>query len=71
MPDGLQLLSSMPALALAAGATTTLHVGNFVIASSMADELLRRRDDLGISYSSVNAAFLQDFAPVIELLDGR
>jgi alkanesulfonate monooxygenase SsuD/methylene tetrahydromethanopterin reductase-like flavin-dependent oxidoreductase (luciferase family) len=37
----------------------------------MADELLRRRDDLGISYSSVNAAFLQDFAPVIELLDGR
>jgi hypothetical protein len=37
----------------------------------MADELLRRRDDLGISYSSVNAEFLQDFAPVIELLDGR
>ena len=35
MPDGLQLLSSMPALALAAGATTTLHVGNFVIASSL------------------------------------
>lgn len=34
-PDGLQLLSSMPALALAAGATTTLHVGNFVIASSL------------------------------------
>jgi hypothetical protein len=37
----------------------------------MADELLRRRDDLGISYSSVNAAFLNEFAPVIELLDGR
>jgi alkanesulfonate monooxygenase SsuD/methylene tetrahydromethanopterin reductase-like flavin-dependent oxidoreductase (luciferase family) len=35
MPDGLQLLSSMPALALAAGATTTLHVGNFVMASSL------------------------------------
>jgi hypothetical protein len=37
----------------------------------MADELLRRRDDLGISYSSVNAEFLKEFAPVIELLDGR
>lgn len=37
----------------------------------MADELLRRRDDLGISYSSVNAGFLEEFAPVIELLDGR
>ncbi|MDX6417925.1 MAG: hypothetical protein QOG28_2545 [Trebonia sp.] len=37
----------------------------------MADELLRRRDDLGINYSSVNAEFLKEFAPVIELLDGR
>lgn len=37
----------------------------------MADELLRRRDDAGISYSSVNAEFLKEFAPVIELLDGR
>ena len=37
----------------------------------MADELLRRRDDLGISYSSVKAEFLKEFAPVIELLDGR
>jgi alkanesulfonate monooxygenase SsuD/methylene tetrahydromethanopterin reductase-like flavin-dependent oxidoreductase (luciferase family) len=37
----------------------------------MADELLRRRDDLGISYTSVNADFLEVFAPVIELLDGR
>ena len=38
----------------------------------MADELLRRRDDLGISYSSVNAKVLRkEFAPVIELLDGR
>ncbi|MBO0805904.1 MAG: LLM class flavin-dependent oxidoreductase [Nocardiopsaceae bacterium] len=37
----------------------------------MADELQRRRDDLGISYTTVNAAFLEEFAPVIELLDGR
>jgi hypothetical protein len=37
----------------------------------MADELQRRRDGLGISYISVNAAFCEQFAPVIELLDGR
>jgi alkanesulfonate monooxygenase SsuD/methylene tetrahydromethanopterin reductase-like flavin-dependent oxidoreductase (luciferase family) len=35
MPDNLQIPSSMPALALAAGATTTLHVGNFVLASPL------------------------------------
>lgn len=31
----------------------------------------RRRDGLGISYISVNAAFSEQFAPVIELLAGR
>src|SRR5579859_5851962 len=35
MPDGMQLLSSIPALALAAGATTTLRVGTFVLASPL------------------------------------
>lgn len=35
MPDNLHIPSSMPALALAAGATTTLHVGNFVLASPL------------------------------------
>jgi probable F420-dependent oxidoreductase len=37
----------------------------------MADELRRRRDALGISYISVNAAFREQFAPVVELLAGR
>ncbi len=37
----------------------------------MADELERRRESLGISYFSVNAAFAEQFAPVIELLSGR
>ena len=37
----------------------------------MADELRRRRDALGISYFSVNAAFIEPFAPVAELLAGR
>jgi alkanesulfonate monooxygenase SsuD/methylene tetrahydromethanopterin reductase-like flavin-dependent oxidoreductase (luciferase family) len=37
----------------------------------MADELQRRREQLGISYVSVNAAYLDQFAPVVELLAGR
>jgi alkanesulfonate monooxygenase SsuD/methylene tetrahydromethanopterin reductase-like flavin-dependent oxidoreductase (luciferase family) len=35
MPDGMQLLSPLPALALAAGATTSLRVGTFVLASPL------------------------------------
>jgi hypothetical protein len=34
----------------------------------MADELERRRGRLGISYVSVNAAYIEHFAPVVELL---
>ena len=37
----------------------------------MADELRRRRDTLGCSYVIVNAAFRDQFAPVVELLAGR
>jgi alkanesulfonate monooxygenase SsuD/methylene tetrahydromethanopterin reductase-like flavin-dependent oxidoreductase (luciferase family) len=37
----------------------------------MADELRRRRDEIGVSYVSVNAAFLEQFAPVVELLAGQ
>lgn len=40
-------------------------------AQEMADELQRRRDTLGFSYFSVNAAFTEKFAPVVELLNGR
>lgn len=39
--------------------------------AQMADELRRRRDVLGISYFSVNGAFIEQFAPVAELLAGR
>ena len=34
----------------------------------MADELLRRREEIGVSYVSVNSAFCEQFAPVVELL---
>jgi probable F420-dependent oxidoreductase len=37
----------------------------------MADTLLRRRDELGISYVTVNGVFADAFAPVVELLAGR
>jgi alkanesulfonate monooxygenase SsuD/methylene tetrahydromethanopterin reductase-like flavin-dependent oxidoreductase (luciferase family) len=37
----------------------------------MADELQRRRETLGISYFSVNAMFIEEFAPVVKMLAGR
>lgn len=40
-------------------------------AREMADELQRRRDAFGVSYISVNGAFLEEMAPVVELLRGR
>jgi alkanesulfonate monooxygenase SsuD/methylene tetrahydromethanopterin reductase-like flavin-dependent oxidoreductase (luciferase family) len=38
--------------------------------TAMADELRRRRDALGTSYISVNAAFYEELAPVVEKLTG-
>jgi probable F420-dependent oxidoreductase len=37
----------------------------------MADELQRRREAFGVSYISVNGAFVEELAPVVELLAGR
>lgn len=37
----------------------------------MADELQRRREELGVSYFSVNSAFLEEFAPLVDRLNGR
>jgi hypothetical protein len=37
----------------------------------MADELQRGRDTFGVSYISVNAAFFEQLASVVELLSGR
>jgi probable F420-dependent oxidoreductase len=37
----------------------------------MADEFERRRDSLGTSYVTVNAEYLEQFAPVVEALTGR
>jgi alkanesulfonate monooxygenase SsuD/methylene tetrahydromethanopterin reductase-like flavin-dependent oxidoreductase (luciferase family) len=55
-------------------ATLIAHDSLMILRGStrqIADELERRRDHLGITYSSVNAAFMDQFAPVVELLAGR
>lgn len=36
-----------------------------------ADALLRWRDEAGISYITINSGFIEEFAPIVELLDGR
>lgn len=37
----------------------------------MVEELCRRREVLGVSYTSVNAAFFEEMAPVVQALNGR
>ncbi|WP_405064132.1 LLM class flavin-dependent oxidoreductase [Kribbella sp. NBC_01505] len=37
----------------------------------MADELQRRRETIGATYITVNAGYLEDLAPVVELLHGK
>ena len=39
--------------------------------TEMADELQRRRDAFGVSYVSVNGAFFEQLAPVVERLNGK
>jgi hypothetical protein len=39
--------------------------------TDIGDELRRRRDTLDVSYVTVNAAFADAMAPVVELLTGR
>jgi alkanesulfonate monooxygenase SsuD/methylene tetrahydromethanopterin reductase-like flavin-dependent oxidoreductase (luciferase family) len=40
-------------------------------AQQMADELYRRRDQLGVTYYAVDQSFIDALAPVVELLAGR
>ena len=46
----------------------TMLRGSF---DDMAAELERRRDELGVSYVSVNSAFIEEFAPLVERLSGK
>jgi alkanesulfonate monooxygenase SsuD/methylene tetrahydromethanopterin reductase-like flavin-dependent oxidoreductase (luciferase family) len=52
MPDGTQLLSPLPALAVAAGATTTLRVGSWVLASPLRPPRLAAWDAHSLSVLS-------------------
>jgi alkanesulfonate monooxygenase SsuD/methylene tetrahydromethanopterin reductase-like flavin-dependent oxidoreductase (luciferase family) len=60
---------------IGADAATLIAQDSLVIlrggAQEMADELQRRRDTLGCSYIIVNGIFIEEFAPVVELLAGR
>ncbi len=40
-------------------------------AGAMVDKLLPLRDEIGLSYYTVSAPFLDDFAPVVDKLSGR
>lgn len=68
VPPWMQQFLGVDAAALIAHDSLTMLRGN---TRQMADELLRRRDAFGVSYVSVNAAFLEEMAPVVELLAGR
>lgn len=55
-------------------ATLIAHDSLLILCGSpqgMADELQCRRDAFGISYVSVNTAFSEQSAPVVERLAGR
>lgn len=53
---------------LAAGGSAAVLTGS---TTQMADRLLRRRETCGVSYLTVNSAYPEELAPVIELLAGR
>ncbi|HEX5401339.1 MAG TPA: TIGR03621 family F420-dependent LLM class oxidoreductase [Pseudonocardiaceae bacterium] len=70
--------SAVPAwMAGAFGLDLSTAVDNRVVAvlngtpDEIADVLLRRRDELGVSYITVNSLAMEGFAPVIERLAGK
>ncbi len=68
VPAWMQQFLGADAAALIARDSLTMLRGS---AQEMADELQRRRDAFGTSYVAVNAVFIEQFAPVIELLAGH
>ena len=68
VPAWMQRFLGTDAATLIARDSLTMLRGS---AQEMADELQRRRDAFGASYVAVNAVFIEQFAPVIELLAGH
>lgn len=62
-----RMLGTDPRELLEAGSITMLPGSP----EQIVDTLLRRRDKTGISYVTVNAAYREEFAPVVERLAGR
>jgi len=68
VPAWMQQFLGADAATLIAHDSLTMLRGS---AQEMADELQRRRDAFGTSYVTVNALFIDQFAPVVELLAGH
>jgi alkanesulfonate monooxygenase SsuD/methylene tetrahydromethanopterin reductase-like flavin-dependent oxidoreductase (luciferase family) len=68
VPAWMQQFLGADAATLIARDSLTILRGS---AQEMADELQRRRDAFGTSYVAVNAVFIEQFAPVVELLAGH
>lgn len=68
MSPGLQAIVGTDVTSLTAGNSLLVLTGT---PREMADEIQRRRDDLGCSYITLNALHIDTFAPVVELLGDR
>ena len=68
VPPGIERFIGASAAELAAADSLTVLRGS---GHDMVDELQRRRDAFGVSYLSVNAAFLDQLAPVVARLAGQ
>ena len=68
MPPAMERIAGMSAADLVEGGSQLVLRGT---PREVADDLLRRRDEIGYSYVVVNAYHVEEFAPVIELLKDR
>lgn len=68
VPDWMQRFIGVDAAALIEHDSLVMLRGS---TDQMVEELCRRREALGVSYISVNAAFLEEMAPVVQALSGR
>ncbi len=68
MSPALEVLAGADAASLASGDSLFSLTGT---PREMADEILRRRDEIGYSYITLNGLHFDAFTPVIELLRGQ
>lgn len=68
MPPAMERIAGVGAAALVEGGSQLVLRGT---PREIAEDLLRRREEVGYSYVVLNAQFAEEFAPVIELLKDR